>query len=197
MKKLMITAAAIAVGFMAQAASYEWSGADVYQCWDDASSELYAGGTAYLFIAGEGVASDFSDVIAAVNDGTFVSGGWAGKALDNTSLTSEGAFGNTFGHETDFVGKNALAIVIADSYYNEEGEKIAITEKYGVIAGNEDASSWTVPAQPTLGSATVNFNSFENSYDPSGWTAQSVPEPTSGLLLLLGVAGLALRRRRA
>ena len=29
------------------------------------------------------------------------------------------------------------------------------------------------------------------------WTAAAVPEPTSGLLLLLGVAGLALKRKRA
>ena len=31
----------------------------------------------------------------------------------------------------------------------------------------------------------------------SGWSSASVPEPTSGLLMLLGMAGLALRRRRA
>jgi hypothetical protein len=31
----------------------------------------------------------------------------------------------------------------------------------------------------------------------NGWAAAAVPEPTSAMLLLLGMAGLALRRRRA
>ncbi len=31
----------------------------------------------------------------------------------------------------------------------------------------------------------------------SNWTSQNVPEPTSGLLLLCGLAGLALRRKKA
>ena len=41
--------------------------------------------------------------------------------------------------------------------------------------------------------ATANFGSI------AGWTytANPVPEPTSGLLMLLGFAGLALRRKRA
>ena len=36
-----------------------------------------------------------------------------------------------------------------------------------------------------------------NGYTPSGPTPPVVPEPTTGLLVLLGIAGLALRRRRA
>ena len=44
--------------------------------------------------------------------------------------------------------------------------------------------------------ATIGFGNMKTAtQNASNW--QSVPEPTSGLLMLLGMAGLALRRRRA
>ena len=44
--------------------------------------------------------------------------------------------------------------------------------------------------------ATINFGNMQTAtQSASNW--QVVPEPTSGLMLLLGVAGLALKRKRA
>ena len=48
--------------------------------------------------------------------------------------------------------------------------------------------------------ATANIafgNMTSQTQNASNWTTASVPEPTSGLLMLVGLAGLALRRRRA
>ena len=52
-----------------------------------------------------------------------------------------------------------------------------------------------VSAQATL-TSNITFGNMQTATQAAGnW--QAVPEPTSGLLMLLGMAGLALRRRRA
>ena len=62
-------------------------------------------------------------------------------------------------------------------------------------------SSISVPSVIKQGAAaatsttTVGFANMTSATAASNW--QSVPEPTSGLLLLLGMAGLALKRKRA
>ena len=56
----------------------------------------------------------------------------------------------------------------------------------------------TFPAAEGL-AADASFGDLVGTQSANGWqnTTSSVPEPTSGMLLLLGMAGLALRRRRA
>ena len=62
------------------------------------------------------------------------------------------------------------------------------------------SSPVVVVAQATS-TANILFGNMQSAtQNPANWTSsgggEPVPEPTSGLLLLLGMAGLALRRRR-
>ncbi len=71
-----------------------------------------------------------------------------------------------------------------DFYFTlEDGDKVYTSDKLNI------------GAQATS-QATIGFgNMASKTQNASNWAA--VPEPTSGLLLLLGIAGLALKRKRA
>ena len=68
----------------------------------------------------------------------------------------------------------------------EDGDKTFDSASLKVASGNAIATGSTSVAFGNMATYTQNA---------SNWVA--VPEPTSGLLMLLGMAGLALRRRRA
>ena len=68
---------------------------------------------------------------------------------------------------------------------------------------NDGGKTFTSTAKSVDAQATSTANiAFGNmasaTQNPANWAGSSpVPEPTSGLLMLLGMAGMALRRRRA
>ena len=58
------------------------------------------------------------------------------------------------------------------------------------------AEKQNIVAQATSSSAVGFGNQATATQAAGAWATADVPEPTSGLLLLLGVAGLALRRKQ-
>ncbi len=92
------------------------------------------------------------------------------------------------GTATGYTGNWADAV--ADTTYNfymvlQDGNKVFDSSDVKVVAGKASDTGATSVAFGNMTSYTQNA---------ANWA--DVPEPTSGLLLLLGVAGLALRRKQ-
>ena len=158
MKKLLILAAAIVAGVAANAATFKWSAANIY---DHTGAAKWSGDvTLYAYLS----TADSSTAIAVSTVTASSAGAVAATTFSNDSL----AGGNNYN----------FFFVVEDGDYT-----FTSSEKQNVAAY---ATQTQTVAFGNMTSATQNA---------SNWAA--VPEPTSGLLMLLGMAGLALRRKRA
>lgn len=183
MKKLMVIAALMAA-VAANAATFSWQTSAVGKIYEAGSTTaLIASGTAYLFDSGK-VAQD--DVLAAFVAGTALDTlGYASSGAVSAGAISKVTFDVPTGYATGDAFNGYFALVVDDSIY---------------IAPTVTAET------PATGNKAMSFNAKTSSqlaamdsaggYSAAGWYT-AVPEPTSGLLLILGMAGLALKRKRA
>ncbi len=174
MKKIIITALLVLCGTIVQAASVNWS---VNAIQSSPSATVGAGWVVQIYS---------SDVVFSYD---------AAKAGEISAWQSGAtvAAGTTFRASGSGTQANGTTV----SYYAVvyDSSSIAAAQNYIIsdsvsIETAEGGASINLPFGAM--SATVAANKFLN----SSWQSVNIPEPTSGLLLLVGGALLALRRKR-
>ena len=193
MKKLMIAAVAVCAAAMVQAAAVNWTSNNMSltDAVGAAQGGQLDGYTLVLVNLGSTINWDNATVIET------------GAAIGQTTMTINTATSSKRGRVT---GKVSFTYNKGEKNLIENGDYLALM--FQDKEGNLSKLTYTASGNEVGNEATVLVAGLDNDSSSipaangaiklsGNFTAQSVPEPTSALLMLLGVAGLALRRRRA
>ena len=182
MKKLMILAAAVVATVAANAAAITWGSGTVYMA--DSSKAGKGAVAAYLFL----IDSTTYGTLAASANATALSDAVYGAY--GSSLGTADATGST-------TAKGIANLSDPTVYKNGDTAYAAILYVEGDnYMGNVATYTLTSDMDASVGGLSSLIGGIDGNPAPA-WSTAAVPEPTSGLLMLLGMAGLALRRRRA
>ena len=179
MKKLIVAAVAIAMAVAVQASQVTWSANAIAK--SGTSTSYYA-----MFLDVTGLTSVTAESVAlSVIDGSFAGKTvYAGAATYNSTKEQVAV---AFSKKTTLVAyANEQTIdymtIVFDAATVADAKNYMVTSGDSPVSGQFSAAGLLAVPQGSQAGKT--------------WTA-AVPEPTSGLLLLLGMAGLALKRKRA
>ena len=194
MKKLMIMLGVVAMAVGVQAAAFNWN----------TTSKLY--GVTAASVGDNGV-------YAAASSGTTDRGDKVltlAYTLSILDASTDALIGSASGTVTyGSLGKVGVSNI--DVAAAEQGTTykyvLALTGTQSNLSGrgvdgSYDYSGATLATEMsgTITTATMGDTNFDATLVPTSWTVSGiapVPEPTSGLLMLVGLGALALRRRRA
>ena len=200
MKKLIIAVASLAMGYCASAGCVLWNTGNFVlpgeggKGWDPSGAVIAdldpnPGYTAILTLGASYMDGAIGDIIDLKTNGSTSEidyfGG--GMSVTDADLDIAGVSGSA---ETPYWGQ--IVITRASDGATLSSEIFQV--KSNTMVGGLDFYGMDFEPGSVLKADGSAFSS-STIYGDAGW--QSVPEPTSGLLLLLGVAGLALKRKRA